>query len=37
MTCKQRIEIIRLIEKIEKKPLYARNIGLTYSIKKKGQ
>ena len=37
MTCKQRIEVIRLIEKIEKKPLYAKNIGLTYTTKKKGQ
>ena len=37
MTCKQRIEIIRLIEKTEKRPLYTKNIGLTYSIKKKGQ
>ncbi len=37
MTCKQRIEIIRLIEKIENRPLYTKNIGLTYSIKKKGQ
>ena len=37
MTCKQRIEIIRLIEKIEKRPLYTKNIGLTYSIKNKTQ
>ena len=37
MICKQRIEVIRLIEKIETRPLYTKNIGLTYSIKKKGQ